>query len=274
VCPKKPVVILKGGVTEAGSKACTSHTGVLAGESNLFFSACRQAGATIVDDLEDLFYTAVTFASQPLPKSNRVGIVTWGGGWGVLAADACVKEGLQVAPLPAGVIEQLNEFLPSRWSHNNPVDLAAGGGPGVLSRTLEIIARDPAFDGVVQLGIGISAFLRFMTASSFYFSHPDRVKVREVMIKAAIESDLKFSEKVMRLSRETGKPILSASDTASSPSEDNVVMETFRQEGKIIYPTPFHAARCLGHLARYAKFRQKNLNERASAPGVRRAPKI
>jgi acetyltransferase len=256
VCPKKPVVILKGGVTAAGSKACASHTGVLAGESNLFFSACRQAGATIVDNLDDLFYTAVTFASQPLPKTNRVGIITWGGGWGVLAADACVQEGLAVAPLPPGVIEQLNEFLPSRWSHNNPVDLAAGGGPGVLSRTLEIMARDPAFDGVVQLGIGISSFLRFMTASSFYFSHPDRVKVREMLMKAAVEADIKFPEKVMRLSRETGKPILSASDTASTPGEDNVVMQTFRQEGKIIYPTPFHAARCLGHLARYARFRQ------------------
>lgn len=257
VTPRKPVLILKGGVTEAGSRACASHTGILAGEANLFASACRQAGAVLVDTLDDLFYSAVTFASQPLPRTNRVGIVTWGGGWGVLAADACVREGLCLPALPAEVIAELNEFLPSRWSHNNPVDLAAGGGPGVLSRTLELMVKSPAFDGVVQLGIGISSFLRFMTQSSFFFGHADRAKVRETLLSMAAESDKKFSEKVMQLSRETGKPILSASDTASTPSEDNVVMQTFRQEGKIIYPTPFHAARCLGHLARYARFRQK-----------------
>ena len=257
VSPKKPVVILKGGITAAGSRACASHTGILAGEGGLFHAACRQAGAVLVDTLDDLFYTAVTFAGQPLPQSGRVGIVTWGGGWGVLAADACAREGLEVAALPAEAIAELNAFLPSRWSHHNPVDLAAGGGPGVLSRALEILVKSPAFDGIVQLGIGVSSFMRLMTKTSFFFGEPEREKIREVMIASAVEMDRKFSEKVLELSRETQKPILSASDTASTPSDDNVVMQIFRRENKLIYPTPFHAARCLGHLARYAAYRRK-----------------
>jgi acyl-CoA synthetase (NDP forming) len=257
VTPKKPVVILKGGVTEAGGRACTSHTGVLAGESSVFNAACEQAGAVLVDSLEDLFYAAATFASQPLPRGNRVGIVTWGGGWGVLGTDACVREGLVVPALPQELIESMNKYLASRWSHNNPVDLASTQTREALTRTLELVIRSDAFDGVVQLGMGVSVFFKHMVDNSFYFSAPDRKQVRDMMVPIAEEMDRNLCERVLGLIRETGKPILGASDTAAMPTEDNIALKTLSREGKLIYPTPYHAARAMGHLARYAAFRKK-----------------
>ncbi len=257
VTRKKPVVILKGGMTDAGSKACTSHTGVMAGELDVFNAACEQAGATLVDNLDDLFYAAATFASQPLPKGNRVGIVTWGGGWGVLGADACVREGLAVPRLPNELVDKMSEFMASRWSHNNPVDLAATQSRDALPRALEITIKSQAFDAVVQFGIGVSVFFRHMVENSFFFSAPERKQVRELAVAGAENMDTTFCEKVMSLIRETGKPILSASDTASMPTEDNIALKTLNREGKLIYPTPYHAARAMGHLARYAAFRKK-----------------
>lgn len=257
VTPRKPVVILKGGVTDAGSSACASHTGALAGSIETFNAACEQAGAVIVNTLDDLFYAVATFASQPLPRGRRVGIVTWGGGWGVLAADACVRENLVMPPLPEELVKEMSGYLASRWSHNNPVDLAATQSREALMRSVELLVRSDAFDAVIQLGIGVSTFFKRMVNNSFFFKAPERMEAMEAAVVAAENMDRRFCEKVMSLSRETGKPILPSSDTSSTPSEDNIALNTLKREGRLIYPTPFHAARALGLLARYADFKKR-----------------
>jgi len=96
---KKPIVMLKVGKTDAGTRAAQSHTGALAGSAEVFSGACRQAGVIQVTDVQEMFDVAVAFARQPLPKGHRVGIISEGGGWGVLAADACAEVGLDVLSL-------------------------------------------------------------------------------------------------------------------------------------------------------------------------------
>lgn len=254
ITPKKPVVILKGGATEAGSRAASSHSGALAGKKEVFLSACRQAGAVIVNDLDSLFYATVTLAHQPLPKSNQIGVVTWGGGWGVLAADECAKQGLELPRLPDELIQGLNGILAYRWSHNNPVDLATSGGNRALMKVLEMVARSPAFDGIVHIGIGISHAARKMTAESFYLSAPEQAGLKDMFIKHSSRSDELLAQKIIDLSGELNKPILVSSDMASIPGPENVAWSVLKEQGRLIYPTPNDAARAMSYLVQYRSF--------------------
>jgi acyl-CoA synthetase (NDP forming) len=102
----KPVIILKGGRTQAGKIASASHSGSMGGELNTFMGACKQAGllqAAVPSELLDL---SAGFSSLPLPKGNRIGIVTLGGGWGVVTADECNEKGLVIPSLPNAIINK------------------------------------------------------------------------------------------------------------------------------------------------------------------------
>ena len=96
---KKPVIVLKGGRTSAGANAAASHTGAMASDIKVFMAACRQAGIIQVENPMDLLDLSAAFSSLPLPKGNRVGLLTLGGGWGVVASDLCVENGLEVPEL-------------------------------------------------------------------------------------------------------------------------------------------------------------------------------
>lgn len=96
VTEKKPLICLKGGRTEAGAMAARSHTASIAGSLQVFKAAARQVGITLASDCEELADLAVAFSLSPLPEGRKVGIVTGGGGWGVLTADACEEQGLEV----------------------------------------------------------------------------------------------------------------------------------------------------------------------------------
>ena len=100
---EKPLLVLKGGRTEAGRAAAASHTGAMAGEATIFRAACHQAGLLNVSVPSELLDLSAGFSSLPLPKGNRVGIVTLGGGWGVVTADQCSEKGLVVPDLPEGL---------------------------------------------------------------------------------------------------------------------------------------------------------------------------
>ncbi len=143
---KKPVIMIKVGETEAGASAARSHTASLSGSDAVFDGVCRQAGIIRVRNLQQLMNVGYGFLCHPLPKGNRVGIVTLGGGWGVLAADACARLGLDIVKLSDEIMKELDAFLPSWWSRNNPVDLAAGAPPDVAARRVTV-----AGDGERQL---------------------------------------------------------------------------------------------------------------------------
>ena len=111
--PKKPVLVLKLGVTEEGARASASHTGSLAIDDKVFDAACRQAGVLRVDNFNELFDLPRIFATQPLPSGNRLGMVTYTGAVGVVALDEGIRHGLVRPELTAKTAQMLNEMFPN-----------------------------------------------------------------------------------------------------------------------------------------------------------------
>jgi len=120
---KKPMIVLKVGKTEAGAKAARSHTGSLTGRDEIFEALCRQVGIIRVNDFDDLVDSAKMFAYQPLPRGNRIAIITLSGGAGVMSADACLQNGLRLADIAQHNLDKIIEKMPSWATLRNPVDV-------------------------------------------------------------------------------------------------------------------------------------------------------
>lgn len=256
VTPKKPIVVLKGGQTEAGGRAAASHTGSMAGSNEIFEALCRQVGITITHDVSELFYTGATFLNQPLPRGNKVAIVTIGGGWGVLTADAVVKMGLEVTKLRSKTIEKLNEFLAARWSHGNPVDLAASEGDEIVKRALEVVIADPNVDAVIQLGLGFGGRAHEMKKRpSFLFAEKEKEKILDAIIARMLKNDMAIAQAALYLSEKYRKPVISSSDSVVGKAvPGNLTLEFLAENERVVQQTPLQAACVLAHLVRYAKF--------------------
>lgn len=151
VSQTKPIVVVKSGRSEVGSRAATSHTGSLAGADVGVDALLQQTGVIRVDSIDELFNTAMLLANQPLPKGDRVAIVTNAGGPGILAADACAAAGLSVPELDAACQADLRGFLPAEASVRNPVDMIASAGPEQYERAVARVLDDPAIDAAVVI---------------------------------------------------------------------------------------------------------------------------
>jgi acetyltransferase len=147
----KPIIVIKAGRTSAAAKAATSHTGALTGSDAVFDAAFRRSGVLRVKSISDLFDMAEVLAKQPRPKGPRLTIITNAGGPGVLATDALITDGGELAELSKETYQALNEFLPPQWSHNNPIDLLGDADPIRYAKALEIIAKDPNSDGLLAI---------------------------------------------------------------------------------------------------------------------------
>jgi acetyltransferase len=129
VTQKKPLIILKSGITSAGARAVSSHTGTLAGSDLAYTVAFEYAGVIRVTTTEELFNLAEAFSTQPIPQGPNVAIITNAGGPGILATDACEKFGLKIAPIMSSIVEKLRQKLPSAASFFNPIDLLGDATP-------------------------------------------------------------------------------------------------------------------------------------------------
>ncbi len=151
VSKRKPVIILKSGVTSSGAKAASSHTGALAGREAAFDAAFKQCGIIRVHTINDLFNYALAFANQPLPKGPDMAIITNSGGPGILAADACDKAGLQLIPLHKELVDELRTFLPPVASFYNPIDILGDSGAERYEKALNTVLKDERINGVLIL---------------------------------------------------------------------------------------------------------------------------
>jgi hypothetical protein len=149
---KKPVIVLKSGRTEEGGKAAKSHTGSLAGSDHIYDAAFRQSGAIRAETSQDMLDLAKAFDRLPLPPGDRLGIITLGGGWGVLATDATSAAGLRLAELDEDVLRVCDELLPPFWSHANPIDLVGNIYMDTHLAILEAMAGSPEIDAMIVLG--------------------------------------------------------------------------------------------------------------------------
>ena len=146
---QKPVVILKVGVTKAGAKAASSHTGSLAGEDIAYGAAFRRAGVIRAENFETLFDYSLALATQPLPKGYRVGIITNAGGPGIMAADAAELLDLQVVPTSEETRKKLQEVLPPAAALGNPVDVIGDADPDRYINAFKILQDDDQIDAIV-----------------------------------------------------------------------------------------------------------------------------
>jgi acetyltransferase len=151
VALNKPIIVIKAGSTEQAAKAAASHTGALAGSDKVLDAAFRRCGVLRVNRISDLFNTAELLAKQPRPKGSKLTIVTNAGGPAVLATDALILTGGELAPLSPETTEKLNQILPPHWSHNNPIDILGDADPQRYQKTIEIVANDPNSDGLLVI---------------------------------------------------------------------------------------------------------------------------
>jgi len=148
---RKPVVVFKAGVTEAGGKAASSHTGSLAGADAGYAAAFKRSGIVRADTFEGMFDYAMAFAMQPLPKGERVAVITNAGGPGIMAADAIELCGLEVATLGGGTATALRNKLPAAASVGNPIDVLGDADPERYALALNAAQDDPSVDAVIVI---------------------------------------------------------------------------------------------------------------------------
>jgi acetyl coenzyme A synthetase (ADP forming)-like protein len=151
----KPIVAVKAGRSQAGAKAASSHTGALATSDAIVDDLFRQSGIIRTGTLEEMFDVAALLANQPLPKGRRVAILTNAGGPGILAADACEANGLELGQLDNYTVTSLRAFLPAAASVANPIDMIASASPEHYRRSLELLLADPGIDAVVVIYIPV-----------------------------------------------------------------------------------------------------------------------
>ncbi len=225
-----PVVVLKGGRSAAGAKAAASHTGSLAGAAGVFDAAMDKAGAIVVRTQREAADVASFFSKQPVPEGNRLGIVTNGGGPGILATDVAEEAGLKLAALEPERIRALDQRLAELGAPhaglNNPIDVVGDAGADRYEAALRATLEDPNVD------------------------------CAQVLLVAAGPTELEETAKVIgSLAREFGKPVV-ASFMGGGHCEEAI--EVLREEGIPAYDEPADGVRVLGHAARYGELQRTN----------------
>ena len=151
VALSKPIIVIKAGRSAEASKAASSHTGALTGSDEVFDAAFRRCGVLRVQNISDLFYMAEVLGKQPRPRGPRLTILTNAGGPAVLATDALIANGGELAPLSEGCVTELNKFLPPHWSHANPIDILGDADAERYARSLGIAIEDTHSDGLLVI---------------------------------------------------------------------------------------------------------------------------
>ena len=151
VARTKPILAMRSGTSRAGARAASSHTAALAGSDAAVEALFWQAGVLRARTLEELLDAAVLFSSQPLPRGNRVAVLTNAGGLGILCADACETAGLSLPALAPATVEALERVAPAEASSANPVDLLGSATADTYEAALPVVLADPGIDAVIVL---------------------------------------------------------------------------------------------------------------------------
>jgi acyl-CoA synthetase (NDP forming) len=268
VSQRKPVVLLKGGSTEAGQSAAASHTGALASADRVLDGALRQVGVRRARTVAEAYDAAAAFATQPLPRGPRVAVLTTVGGWGVLSADAIANSSLELATLPTDLYEQIDAKLPPRWSKSNPIDMAGGETRDTIPELLDIVASHDAIDAVLFLGLGVQSNTAKLLRSGPFF--PDHGLER--IVEFHERQDARFADAAVAVSRSTGKPVLIASELGISDPM-NPGPRSLRDAGHVCFPSADRAVAALDHMWSYVAWKLKNEADPSIAPTASQTPK-
>lgn len=149
----KPVLVVKAGRSAAGARATASHTGSMAGSDKIYSAAIKQAGGIRCRDLIELFDMAKALNGQPPAQGNRIGIVTNGGGLGIMLTDACEENGLVIPKLSPKTFKKIDKILPDLVKPNNPIDVVADAGFFRYEAATRALLEDPNIDGVIVASV-------------------------------------------------------------------------------------------------------------------------
>jgi acetyltransferase len=216
----KPIIVIKAGRTAQAAKAAASHTGSMTGSDDVLDAAFRRSGVLRVNSIADIFYMTEVLAKQPRPKGNRLCIVTNAGGPGVLATDALIPGGGELAELSEETMKAFDEYLPPHWSHNNPVDILGDAEPERYAKSLEIAAKDPSIDGMLV-----------------------------IMTPQGMTNPTLIAEKLRPYAKGLGKPVLAS---WMGGSEVTAGEDILNQAGIPSFPFPDTAVRAFNYMWRYA----------------------
>ncbi len=247
---RKPVVMLKGGRTSSGKSAASSHTGAMAVKDDLFTSMCRQNGIMLARTMEEAGPIAASFVNQPLPKGNRVAIITGGGGIGVLASDICAKEGLNIVALSKDLLDQLGKFLPSWWVPGNPIDLVAGLDFASVIPMMEVLIKSNEVDSII---------LTFLAPPKSSWDAVPEKKKKDTnhlkMLKLIGENFSIITDKFFEMAHEHNVavfPVINLTD-----EKGICVAEKQGDNPVAIHQSIESACRAVGEITRYARFRER-----------------
>ena len=148
---KKPIIILKGGKSALGARAVASHTGALAGSSEIYSSVFKQHGLIEVNNWEELFDCAEAFSTQPIPKGDRIAIITDGGGFGVLATDECERNELKLPEPSEKLKNRIMKHVPSFGSLRNPIDLTGSANTEIYRGAMEECLKSDEYDAIIVI---------------------------------------------------------------------------------------------------------------------------
>ncbi|MDP2919146.1 MAG: CoA-binding protein [Dehalococcoidia bacterium] len=260
ITKKKPIVVVKVGRTPAGAKAARSHTSAIAGSDIVYDAAFKQSGVLRVDTVEELFDVASALLKQPLPRGNRVGILTTGGGFGCVTSDACERLGLKVAPLSPETIEKLNKILPDRWPHSNPVDTVATGMMNATYDCIWPLMEDPNLDTLLIIGgIGMSMMFPRFSANNLkevmkQADNPQSiVDFAQQMFSQRQKEELLGLDKLFQYMEKYKKPVI-VSTHVTDLTRQSPVFEKLKKNGIMMYPTPERAAAVAARLVEYSRY--------------------
>ena len=250
----KPVIVLKGGRTEAGGKAAASHTGAMASNVKVFDAACRQAGVVSVEKPMDLLDLSAVFSALPLPKGNRTAIMTLGGGWGVVTADLCNRWNLEVPPLSDDLVKTIDKILPPYWSRANPIDLVGENNPQLFFDVAQELAHWDGCDAVLVLGIvgRKLALKRWIDSALKTDPNVDKTQL-SAMHDLLSNMEDNFFVHLAKLMDQTHKPFIGVRMGRSEDS-GTVIKVPGCQYEDVFFETPERAVKALSGMCEYRAF--------------------
>jgi acyl-CoA synthetase (NDP forming) len=250
----KPVIALKGGRTQAGAHAASSHTGAMASNIKVFNAACKQAGVIQVESPMDLLDLSAAFSSLPLPKGKRIGILTLGGGWGVVASDLCIENGLVVQPLSEQIINKINDWLPPFWSHANPVDLVAEMNTGIHLAIVEELLQWDECDAIIHMGIiGRKVMIKSVLESTIAVNKSYDQKYVDNSIEVVKVYEQELINKTVQIMEKYNKPIIGVYLLTDETSRTVMEIDGRKYKG-VIFPTPERAVKALANMYNYSQW--------------------
>lgn len=254
---KKPVIVLKGGRTEAGDRAAASHTGAMAADFRLFEALCRQNGVVTVHQPADMLDASMAFSSLPMPRGRRVAIMTLGGGWGVVTSDLCSEKNLRVEPLGDEIVAVLDGMLPPYWSRTNPVDLVGENDLELPMKAIAVLAAWDGCDAIIHLGIsGREYLLETMLASVQAVDAASDPAESQKILQGLQKWGHRYTRHTVELMERFGKPILGVTLT-SDPKKRSIYEVENSKFNAVFFNSPERAVKALAHMCEYRDFLEK-----------------